>query len=281
MLSKQCHKVCASSAAIGFGMVISATAHGLAREPLIQGPSLAGISQWTKKSDILIEAVPLSIPVQPLSAARIPDGMRGLHGVIVEQPGDDQEFKLADQTLVTFRDGSYTSDLHTVFNQGVDVSRKQHPALWGNLRKRAGKLELTSQQSDDYIVAHGQWSAFPADSDQRLRGCFDRFVTDAVVNSGTGKTVAAATTWCFWRDGRFTHRSDDYADDTGLAGQQTGPELRGRYRIDGYAVRFVYDDGVEVQGSFSFLSADQTQFGLNGSHYQPAGRIGATTFRTE
>ena len=40
----------------------------------------------------------------------------------------------------------------------------------------------------------------------------------------------------------------------------TSPDGTGRYRVDGYAVRVVYDDGVEIQDCFSYLSADQTQF---------------------
>ena len=282
MVGKQCIKACAGSVAIVIGMVISVTAHGLSREPLIHGPSLTGISQWIPKSDIPVEATPVPVPelvpVQRLSAARIPEGMRGLHGVIIEQAAADQQLKLAEQTVVTFRDGSYTSDLHTVFNQGVDASKEQHPAHWGNLRKRAGKLELTSQRGDDYMVAHGQWSAFPADSDQRLQGCYDRSVSDSAADLGTGKTVAAEPTLCFWQDGRFTHSAADFNAE--LAGGQSEPDVRGRYRVDGYAVRIVYDNDVEIQGSFSFLSADQTQFGLNGSRYQSVGHIGATAFRT-
>jgi len=244
---------------LGFGVTPSAYAVA-DREPLIRGASLAGISQLTKRT---------VVPMDPIPSADIPDGMRGLHGVVVADSWTGKKVNLADRTIVTFRDGSYTYDLHTVFNKGADASRALHPSRWGSMRKQAGRLEFSSRTNDDFAPSRGQWSVFPAEGDQRLTGCYAKSMMGSSADRNAGKTVAKSDAWCFWSDGRFTHRSKDYGNGKTVAGNQSKPNQRGRYRIDGYAVRFTYDNGDNVQCAFSFLTSDRKHIALNGRRLQP------------
>lgn len=43
--------------------------------------------------------------------------------------------------------------------------------------------------------------------------------------------------------------------------------MRGRYRIDGNAALFVYDDGHKVLKAFGFLNDDRTHIALDGTRF--------------
>ena len=93
-----------------------------------------------------------------------------------------------------------------------------------------------------------------------------------IADPGVGDAmVGKASSWCFARDGRFSHESAGFAIATGGgvrgATGATAQHLRGRYRIDAYAIRLAYDDGSEAQAGFAFLNDEHTHIAINGKRF--------------
>lgn len=218
----------------------------------------------------------LKTPSTPLKPVPAPARFKDLRGVIVMgiQPGG--MFGTTSDTIATFSDGTYTSDLHALFNDGVEASRRKHPKRWGQWRERAGKLELKGHRDKAFDTTRGDWIATPGGADQRLQGCFGDLNSSSGADYGGSTTIGKASTWCFWPDGRFTHSSTVFGASHGggvsAVMRSSSPRTRGRYRIDGYRVSFVYDDGRQVRGSFSYLNKSRTHIGLNGRRFMGAGK---------
>ena len=184
------------------------------------------------------------------------------------QPGG--MFGTTEDFIALFDDGTYTTDLHGAFGGSVKMARNKKPASWGKWRRRGGKLQLQRHDMSEYKKPIGNWRTTPAKPDERLRGCFGRLTSTSGADYNSGTTVGVASSWCFWPNGRFTNSSTAFgnsSDEVGVTMRATSPKARGRYRLDGYGARFVYDDGHEVTAAFCFANDDNTHIALNGRRF--------------
>jgi len=224
----------------------------------------------TDEVDAVAAREPITYPpvsTDPLPQTAAPAGLRAIHAIVytgLQANG----FGFQDSTIATFEDGTYTSDLYTIYNGGIAASRAIHPESWGTWRMQAGELELNGASGNGFRSTQGEWSAGIAAADQRLNGCYEAakpFGDSAPVRKGVPQA------WCFTSDGRFTHSVATYKRDTTIAPGKAHPRISGRYRIDGYAARFVYDDGRDVKTSFAYLGDFNGNVSVNGDRYQMVG----------
>lgn len=180
-------------------------------------------------------------------------------------------FGLKTEVLALFESGEYTSDLAGLFAGGQSQSKAQNPDEWGRWRKTDGELELNSNKQPEFEKPEaGDWLAEAGTTDQKLNKCFGHIATASSSPYGGGPTVGNASSWCFKTDGRFAHSSTGFVTGGGEAvsgAAASSSKTRGRYRIDGYAVKFIYDDGTQFTAAFKFLSKDKGHIGINGKRY--------------
>lgn len=203
-------------------------------------------------------------------AAVVPAGFTEIQGLVVMgmQPGG--MFGTTEDFIALFDDGSYTTDVRGAFAGSLNTARRAKPGAWGQWRRRGGKLQLRRPGKPGYKKPIGNWRTTPATPDQRLSGCFGRLSSTSGGDYNSGTTVGVASTWCFWPNGRFTNSSTAFGHSrtgTGVTMRATSPKARGRYRLDGYGARFVYDDGHEVRAAFCFANDDNTHIALNGRRF--------------
>ena len=211
-------------------------------------------------------------PRGPLSPASPPPGLRDVRGVLTMGLQAGGMFGTTERFIATFDDGAYTRDLQRTFGEGIAASRRAEPEDWGRYRMRGGTLQLRKPGDDDFGDTRGSWVTSPGKADQRLSGCFGRLTSSGGGDYTSGVTVGLASSWCFWPDGRFTHDATAFGTasaGSGVSGatSSTRPTARGRYRIDGYVARFVYDDGHEVVAAFCFANDDRDHVMLNGRRF--------------
>lgn len=240
------------------------------------------------KNEPHVIATPASLPAEPAqpatassvpppthtksSGGQAPAGLKELRGVLVMgiQPGG--MFGLTDDFIAVFDDGSYTEDLVNTFGEGVAVSRRKKPRAWGTWRSRNDKIELREHGDAAYEPPRGSWLIAPSASGFTLSGCFGRLNSSSGADYTSGTTVGLAQTWCFWKDGRFTNSSTAFGSSSNVSMRASSPKARGRYRIDGYVAKFVYDDGHEVTAAFGYASTKGNHLMLNGKRFMGAKR---------
>lgn len=206
----------------------------------------------------------------PLPAATPPSGLVRLHGVIVMRLQPGGLLGPVGTVVALMDDGSFTDDVATLFEDGAARSRQDNPKDWGEWRQSGDAVLLKWHGDDGFEETHGDWIARSGDGDHKLEGCFGRLIS--YDGAGVGDAmVGKASSWCFAPDGRFSHESAGFAIATGGgvrgAAGATAPHLRGRYRIDGYAIRFAYDDGSGAQAGFAFLNDEHTHIAINGKRF--------------
>ncbi len=210
------------------------------------------------------------ISTAPISAPRLPVGFAGFRGVIYYGMQAGGMFGPTSMTIALFDDHTYTDDIATVFREGASVSKRKNPKDWGQWRKRGGKLELKDHNDKEFDKTRGDWVAVPGSKNQKLNGCFGRLVSSDGLGVGSAM-VGRASAWCFSPNGRFTHDATGFGSVSGAgvsgATSSSSPTVRGRYRIDGYAMHLVYDDGSDVQAGFAFLNDDRTHIAVNGKRF--------------
>lgn len=202
-----------------------------------------------------------------LAAGNTPQGLKEIRGVQVFgiQPGG--LFGVTEEFIATFNDGTYTTDFATTFNDGVAESKGRKPEAWGRWREREGKLELAQKRSDEFESSSGNWIVDPGAAGEYLSQCFTRHSSAG----GVGPLVGGSRTWCFTTDGRFASSSAVYAIANTSAGGVTygseSPKTQGRYLIDGYTIRFVFDDGQQQTAAFAFASDKKHHIVINGLRF--------------
>jgi len=197
-----------------------------------------------------------------LSAAQAPEGFSRLHAY------DTFGFvgtsaQLITEVIALFSDGTYTEDLETVFSQGEVVSRSQNPQDWGVYQFSGGDLLLRGDNDPEFTAESREFSLSPAGTDTRLSGCFNSIGGSTTLDV----TSLSISSYCFTTSGRFTHDSSLFTSSPNVVSSSGSPDESGNYRLDGYAMRIRYDNGVETTVSFSFMSQDRTHIGVNGSRF--------------
>ncbi|MES9860227.1 MAG: hypothetical protein ABW157_00515 [Candidatus Thiodiazotropha sp. LLP2] len=211
------------------------------------------------------------IPTSRISAPSQPSDLKELRGVIVMgiQPGG--MFGLTEEFIALFNDGTYTDDLKTVFTHNPEVSKQENPSSWGQWQIRGSDNELLLKDSDDtsFDDTRGNWIARPATNGEALSGCFGRLTSSGdAYDSDT--IVGLAQTWCFWENGRFTNSSTAFGHSTSgvdVNMLSISPKARGRYYVDNYTIRLIYDDMHEIQAAFCFANEEKDHITLNGKRF--------------
>ncbi|MES9990918.1 MAG: hypothetical protein ABW098_03130 [Candidatus Thiodiazotropha sp.] len=210
-----------------------------------------------------------STDAKPLASANPPDGFKELRGIITMaiQPGG--MFGMSSDVIALFDDGSYTSDLKTLFAKGKSASMAKKPKRWGQWKISGDELLLKKKKGKDFSKTRGDWVARPGSSNLRLDGCYGKLTTASESPFGGNYTVGKASSWCFKANGRFAHSTTGFATASGkvAGGTSKKSKIGGRYRIDGYTARFLYDDGTELITAFCFLNENKSHIAINGKRY--------------
>jgi len=193
-----------------------------------------------------------------------PEGLKEIRGTLAYgvQPGGT--YGLTDKVIALYKDGSFTSDLAGAFGRGTEKSKATNPKKWGEWRmNKDNKLELKDSGDEKFDTTHGDWITEPGGADHKMDGCFGRISSASSEPYGGNTTVGRATSWCFKKDGRFAHSATGFGSAPNVATSSSG-SARGRYRIDHYTARFVYEDGTEVVTAFCYLDDDNEHIAING-----------------
>jgi|GEM_PF-3723549 len=202
-----------------------------------------------------------------IAPAKLPSGLKDIRGLQIYGIQAGGMFGLTEERIALFKDGSFTTDLHGVFKNGVKASKARNPKKWGKYRLSGKKLSLKEYGKNKYEKTIGQWVARPGGKNQKLHGCFGRIVSSSGF-AGTGSTmVGRASSWCFDKSGRFSHSSTGFGTSKFAVVSSSPPGVRGRYRIDGYGLHLVYDDGSNVNAAFSFLDKKHKHIDINGRRF--------------
>lgn len=173
--------------------------------------------------------------------------------------------QLVTEVIALFEDGRYTEDLATVFSQGVQTSLAQNPSDWGQYRFTNGELNLRPAGESDFEEESSDFALEPGGADTRLNGCHNAIGGSSSLEI-SGIVTLSVSSYCFSPSGRFTHDSSVFTSSPDLISGGSN-ERSGTYRIDGYAMRLRYDNGNEVTVSFSYMSDDRTNIGVNGRRF--------------
>jgi len=170
--------------------------------------------------------------------------------------------QLGDAMVALFDDGTYTNDIATAFDQGVSASRARNPEDWGEYQIRGGEL-LLRENGESTFDDPLNYMVEPGGSNSRITGCYTALSGGSLDLPG----VAVSTnTWCFDSSGRFTNDSAAFVSNSTVSASSSR-DTSGEYRIDGYAIRIRYSNGIEKVMSFCYYSEDRTHIGLNGRRF--------------
>jgi hypothetical protein len=145
----------------------------------------------------------------------------------------------------------------------------KNPGKWEKWKIIDKKLYLKEKKKKDYSKTRGDWIARPGAVDLKLNGCHGNITSASETPFGGHSTVGNASSWCFKPDGRFAHSSIGFAVSSGdvSGGTSARRKQRGRYRIDGYTAKFIYDDSTELITAFCYLSEKNSHIAINGKRY--------------
>lgn len=184
-----------------------------------------------------------------LPAVVSPPGIVAMRGIQVFRILPSGIFGLDDDAILTFNDGTFTFDLAGVMRDGIGASRAANPEDWGQWRLlNDGTLELLEEGDSEYddVVS---WILTPGNSDQRLNECYTAIGGAGSLFDGGISNVNFSTV-CFLPNGQFTHDSALFAGGPFVDTSTVSPQSAGVYRIDGNAIRFVYNSGRDETFAF-------------------------------
>jgi len=152
-----------------------------------------------------------------------------------------------------FDNGQIPTSTEQVFKYGLDIFRRDfYYRLEGS---GAVKTLVLNSQLDDWSGA-GRFEATQlraGGTDEKLNGCFSRNNRFLYDDFGQEILTGPFGIWCFQPDGRFTiHIGDDYDSLYETPFQQT-PNNSGRYRVDGYGIRLLFDNGYQRKSGFGWI----------------------------
>jgi len=214
---------------------------------------------------------PAKVPTARISAGKTPSGLKDLRGLQVYGIQAGGMYGLTEDAIATFTDGNYTTDIAGVFNHGKAQSKRLKPRSWGHWKMRGKDMLLKDHNDKKFDKPIGSWVQQSGRNNHKLDGCYGRLVSSSGFGNLGSATVGRASSWCFRKDGRFAHSATGFAmsfgDGVRGAGHSSPPSQRGRYRIDGYAIHLIYDDGSDIMAGFSFLSKDRSHISINGRRF--------------
>ncbi len=146
--------------------------------------------------------------------------------------------------IVLFRNGDALQDIARLDPVHVDPSSRRGTA-WTRWRRSNGKLEIEGKEGWEALAFQKTYSTLPPG--MRLDGRYRPVAGRA--SAGSADSESAWSEYRFFADGRVIRAQDagasSEAQDAPAASVSVTPERRGRYQIEGLALRIVYDDGRE------------------------------------
>ncbi len=158
---------------------------------------------------------------------------------------------IKETIVAAFADGRMTTDLHAVFGGNRKIKFN------GQWRKRNGKIETRWKPDKKFSKTEFSVTTKPGKKDQRLEGCYKMFQSFNNPFYNEDFSFAAVKTWCFTKDGRFAVNVTSTAS-VPVAYSKIRRKTSGSYRIDGYGMRLIFDDGTVRYSGFAFLGSENT-----------------------
>lgn len=202
-------------------------------------------------------------PADMSAGVQEPQGFTSLYSFLTFQ-NVGGFLRLADDMVALFDDGSQTSDLETVFNEGVAVSRTRNPERWGRYRFLGDDLQLADFDDDEFTTAVNNFLATAGGVDEKLDGCFTSVGSSAF--DSMDFIDIDISTFCFDTAGLFTNNTFYSASGIALTVAAANNDV-GSYRIDGNAIQLSYSNNLEYVASFAFLIDDRSSISINGERH--------------
>ncbi len=141
------------------------------------------------------------------------------------------------EAILTFHDGSFTSDINTILNKGAAFSKNANPDKWGNYRIINKKLELKWNGESNYEAVNFYERLYSITSISQIEGCWK-----ATSGSSTGtSTSIAIDKYCFSKNSRFSIESVATVA-TGSGGGYSGTEKQGWYQVKNNVIQLHFDN---------------------------------------
>ena len=223
----------------------------------------------TKKTTSSPTGTSAKVKTGALPPVKKVDGLVEVRGMITYGIQAGGMFGTTEDFIALFDDGTYTNDLGMTFGRSKEASKAERPKRWGTWRKRGGSIELKGSGENEFSSTLGDWRVEPGSKDHKMSGCYGRMTSSSMDGYGMSSTVGLARTYCFYPDGRFTNSSTAYGNSSGPSvTMSVSGEKRGRYRIDGNMIRFVYDNGHDFSAVFGYLTEEKHHVLLNGARFR-------------
>lgn len=168
-----------------------------------------------------------------------------------------------NETYLLLKDGT----IHKNFSANpttldVTASRRASPKHWGRWQRQGQQLIVTWPGKDP--VTWKKWfETRTANNEQRLQGKFQS------ADGFGGGRVANFNTVAFTEDGRFSWASLKGGSTGGWLPAYSDRRRAGRYELDRYSIRLIYNDGTIEEYAFCWYPKDNEHFVIGSSHFTP------------
>jgi hypothetical protein len=155
--------------------------------------------------------------------------------------------------------------------QDIDLAKAKEARWddWGTWRRAGDDIILTMNgEAEERLASHQLIRYDPASTDQRVEGSWQSSLAAVAQVAGSTASAVAFRSIALHADGRFERdgfNSASFSNQTGstTAGgtfATTVPARGGRYRIDGYALKLIYDDGRNDSALFYWAGGQDDRY---------------------
>ena len=186
----------------------------------------------------------------------------GLEAVWVQarmQPSASGYVTFRSDTVLTFDDGTSTTDFEGVFRDGATESRDASPGDWRDYRVEGTTLERRSPRSGEFVAPFLSVELRPGEPGMSLSGCHESETSGFSSTYGGSGAFFATRTYCFDEDGGYRHDRDAAVTGSGVGGgfgSRNGEASGGTYRVDGHTITLTDENGARVRTVFGTYEGD-------------------------
>lgn len=169
-----------------------------------------------------------------------------------------------DFVIIRFDDGTFSRDITDVMDNGIAKSKYSESIQWGQWQGDGDSLALKFHSNSFKKVIAAKVSD-PIGNSYKLEKCYtgskNKYQRSGDVDELDAK--AAYNTFCFQKDGIFSHDSSTSNTDADLI-SSTKSDTAGFYEINGNVIRLRYGNGMVVQRFFAvFSNPDDPHFAIS------------------
>lgn len=158
--------------------------------------------------------------------------------------------------VMTFTDGTMTTNVSKVLSKGVASSKRDNPNRWATFT--LNKRDKIIARFPNTRAPRKYFNSDPSilmSSDYKLTGCYSSQSVSSVGVTGTAGSSASISfgTFCFNRNGRFSNDRSFAIGSTGSGSTSLGTSTggsHGTYKISGNTVVFNYANGKVLKSAF-------------------------------